>query len=165
MKVCNTEAMKIIKDLEEEKRLVIYDEDKLSVISYTQGEGKPIGAYDYRKTRQQISDIDGKIRAIRFALAKANCTVVVEEFGVTIAEALVMLAQWRKEYEQLDTLTDNVQCEREVLESGVIEYRETLYDVKTVQQDQKTLNHQIGRLQMAIDRANLTNLIEIPIGD
>ena len=74
---------------------------------------------------------------------------------MTVAEALVYLAQLKNEYAQLDSLTSRSQLTRRITPTGVIEYTECLYDVKSVEAAQRELNRTIGRLQVAIDRANL----------
>ena len=159
--MCHAEAMKRIKDYEEEKRLLIYNEDNRSTRSYKEGEETPAPTYDYLQTREKVAALDEQIRKIKFALAKNNCIAVVEGFDMTIAEALVYLAQLRKEYEQLDDLTARNQLARRITPTGVIEYTECLYDVKKVEEDQRQLNCKIGKLQVAIDRANLLNEISI----
>ena len=89
MKMCNSEAMKAIKELEEKKKNVIYNEDYRSRISYKENEEKVLSKYDYAKTRETVAEIDGRIRQIKHALAVCNCTTVIEDFGITIGEALV----------------------------------------------------------------------------
>ena len=42
-----------------------------------------------------------------------------------------------------------------------VEYTETLYDVLEAKKDYEKTNEEIMRLQMAIDRINLTNMIEV----
>lgn len=161
MKVCNAEAMKMIKELEEEKRMLIYNEDYRSTVSYKEGETKGAATYEYQKTRERVAGLDSEIRRIRFAIAKANCEIMVDGFDITISEALVLLAQLRGEYEQLKKLSGRMQISRRITTTGVVEYTECLYDVAQVEQEQKALNRKIGKLQVAIDRANLTNVIEV----
>lgn len=98
MKICNSEAMKLIKELEEKKKNVLYNENCRSRISYKEDEEKVLTKYVYAETREVIAEIDGKIRKIKHALAVCNCTAVVDDFGITIGEALVYLAQLNAEY-------------------------------------------------------------------
>lgn len=161
MKVCNSEAMKVIKELEEKKKNVIYTEDYRSRVSYKEGEEKICGKYDYSKTRAAVEEIDGRIRGIKHALAVCNCTAAVEGFGLTIGEALVYLAQLNAEYQQLGKLSGYDKLSRRITANGVLEYTECLYDPEKVVADMEELRAKIGKLQVAIDRANLTNFIEI----
>ena len=161
MKICNTEAMKRIKELEAQKEMLVDNEDRYCQVSYKEGENKIAGDYDYDDTRKKIDALDDEMRAIRCALSKANCTVKVDGFGVTIGEALVMLAQKQNKKAQLESLTENKQLSRNVTYNGVVEYTECVYDVKRVKDDLKMLRGEISALQMAIDRANLTNYITV----
>ena len=76
LKMCNAEAMKLIKDLEEEKKLLIYNEDNRATVSYKEGEAKPAPTYHYKETRERIAALDERIRKIKFELAKSNCAVL-----------------------------------------------------------------------------------------
>lgn len=161
MKMCNTEAMKKIKELETQKKMLVDNEDRYCQVSYKEGENKIAGDYDYDDTRMKIDALDDEMRAIRCALSKANCTVIVDGFDVTIGEALVMLAQKQNKKAQLESLTENKQITRNVTYNGVVEYTECVYDVKRVKEDLQVLRAEISALQMAIDRANLTNYITV----
>lgn len=161
MKMCNSEAMKAIKELEEKKRNVIYNEDYRSRISYKEGEEKVMTKYNYAETRKAIAEIDERIRKIKHALAVCNCTAVIDDFGITIGEALVYLAQLNAEYDQLDDLSEKDKLSRRITANGVLEYTECLYDPEEATRDCEALHSKICKLQVAIDRANLTNYIEV----
>ena len=161
MKMCNSEAMKAIKELEEKKSNVIYTEDYRSKVSYKEGEGKVLTKYDYAQTRKAVAEIDEKIRKIKHALAVCNCTAVVDDFNMTIGEALIYLAQLNAEYRQLDGLSENDKLSRRITANGVLEYTECLYDPEKAMKDCEALHSKICKLQVAIDRANLTNYIEV----
>ena len=161
MKVCHTQVMKLIKELVEQKRLLIEKEDENSVVSYKEGEERLPSEYDYAQMRAQLRALDDRVRALRGVLAKANCTVTVEPFGITVGEALVMLAQLQAEKVQVESLAGRRQISRRITPNGVVEYTECIYDVAGAGEDAKALREKIGELQMAIDRANLTNYVEI----
>ncbi len=161
MKMCNSEAMKAIKELEEKKSNIIYTEDYRSKVSYKEGEEKVLTKYDYAATRKAVAEIDERIRKIKHALAVCNCTAVVDDFDMTIGEALVYLAQLNAEYKQLDDLSQNDKLSRRITANGVLEYTECLYDPEEATRDCEALHSKICKLQVAIDRANLTNYIEV----
>lgn len=161
MKICNSEAMKMIKELESKKSKLIYNEDNHSKISYKEGETKVLPNYDYAQTREAVAAIDERIRKIKHALAVSNSKTLIDDFGITIGEALVYLAQLNCEYDQLDELSQSVKLSRRITPNGVIEYTECLYDPQQVEKDMENLHVKIGKLQVAIDRANLTNYIEV----
>ena len=85
----------------------------------------------------------------------------LDGFGVSICEGLILLAQYRKEYDRLSRLATRDQVTRRITPNGVLEYTECLYDVKEAAKAQKELNARIGKLQVAIDRANLVTEIDI----
>lgn len=72
MKVCHTEAMKLIKELEKQKDELIEFEDRNSTVSYKEGETPIDSGYAYETTREQIRAIDDRIRAVRTALGRAK---------------------------------------------------------------------------------------------
>ena len=53
------------------------------------------------------------------------------------------------------------QSEMEITNNGVVIREECLYDIKQAASDAEKLNNRISKLQVAIDRANLMNYIEI----
>lgn len=161
MRMCNSEAMKAIKELEEKKSNVIYTEDYRSKVSYKEGEEKVLTKYSYAQTRKAVAEIDEKIRRIKHALAVCNCTAVVDDFNMTIGEALVYLAQLNAEYRQLDGLSQNDKLSRRITANGVLEYTECLYAPEEATRDCEALHSKICKLQVAIDRANLTNYIDV----
>ena len=161
MKVCHMEAMKEIRLLEEQKQMLLNRESERFRVSYKEGECKVDTGYSYQKTREEIAVLDARIRQIKSALAAANCVCRLEEFDVTIGEALVMLAQWNAEYGRLFMLSSQQQITRRITQNGILEYTECLFDVEEVVKERNALKQRIGALQIAIDRANLLSQIEI----
>ena len=161
MKVCHMEAMKEIRLLEEKKQMLLERECERFRVSYKEGERKVDTGYSYRKTREEVTALDARIRRIKSVLAAANCTCRLEAFDVTIGEALVMLAQWNGEYGRLCMLSAQQQISRRITPNGILEYTECLYDVEEVTKERDALKQRIGALQIAIDRANLLSMIEI----
>ncbi|MCM1546199.1 MAG: hypothetical protein NC033_04095 [Clostridiales bacterium] len=161
MKMCNSEAMKAVRELEEKKRNILIVENGRSRIAYKEGEKKVLTNYDYAKTRKDIAEIDGRIRKIKHALAVCNCTAKIDDFNITIGEALVYLAQLNAEYSQLGGLGAYNKLSRRITANGVLEYTECLYEPDEVIKEAEELHAKICKLQVAIDRANLTNYIEV----
>ena len=161
MKVCNSEAMKYIKELERQKDILLYTENNRSTISYKEDEVKQASKYDYETTRKGIEELNEKIRKIKHLLSVANTTTIVDGFNMTIGEALVYLAQLNSEYEQVSRLAARDKVSRRITANGVLEYTECVYDPETAEAKQKEIYATIAKLQVAIDRANLTHFIEI----
>ena len=161
MKVCHTVAMKAIKEYEEQKRVLLESENRNCAVSYKENEKKITNDYNYDAVRKEVAIIDEKIRKVKSILAYANATVKVDTFNITIGEALVLLAQLQKEKEQVEYLASRTQLTRRITPNGVLEYTECSYDVEKAKKDAVDLRNKISNLQIAIDRANLTNYIEI----
>lgn len=160
MKVCHTEAMKILKELDQRKQQAICTEDMYCKVSYREGEAKTESDYDYFATREEIAEVDKRAMKIRAELTKANCTVKVND-ELTICEALIYLAQLQSRRMQLEDLAANCQLSRRITPNGTLEYTECTYDVKQAKLDLQQVRNEINSLQMAIDRANLNNYIEV----
>ncbi len=161
MKVCHKEAMKAVKELEQQKAYLLRSENRLCSVTFKDGEEKPSSDYNYKATRKEIARLDGEIRRIKQALAVANCAVKIDDFNITIGEALILLAQLNNEHAQLERLAEEVQLSRSITQTGIVVHRECLYDVKTAAKDADALNKKINKLQVALDRANLVNFVEI----
>ena len=161
MKICNSEAMKIIKSLEEELRGLRANENTNCQVSYKEGETKQIPDYNYKTTRTESEKILKRIREIKHALAVANSTYIIDDFNISIGEALVYLAQLNNEYSQLSYLSAKNKISRRITMNGVLEYTECLFEPEEVKKEQKALYEKIGKLQVSIDRANLNCFIEV----
>lgn len=162
MKKCNTELMKEIKILEEKKTDILNLEQEECKITYLDGEKKMSSLYSYDTVRKEVDDIDSKIRRYKSLLAYSNATTKVEEFDMTIGECLIYLASLNSKKTYLTSFASKKQKSRiSSTYNNKVEYTELLYDVNKVKQELEDLQRLIAKLQMAIDRTNLTNLIEI----
>lgn len=163
MKICLAEAIKMVKEYEEKKNNLIYAEDNRSLIVYKEGEVKPACKYDYDETRSAVWKCNDAIRKIKYLVAQANITAVVDGFDISIAEALVLLAQLSCEYNQLEDLSTHQQLTRSISSTGIVEYNEYMFDIDRVEADSIALKKKISRLQVAIDRANLNTYIDVDL--
>lgn len=162
MKKCNTELMKEIKILEEKKTDILNLEQEECKITYLDGEKKMSSLYSYDGVRKEVDDIDSKIRRYKSLLAYSNATTKVKEFDMTIGECLIYLASLNSKKTYLTSFASKKQKSRiSSTYNNKVEYTELLYDVNKVKQELEDLQRLIAKLQMAIDRTNLTNLIEI----
>ena len=161
MNLTHTEAIKEIKALEEKKALIIENEDNRNTFSYKEGEQIILPDYSYEQTRIEIAEIDSEVRKIKHALAKANCTVRLDGFDMSIGEGLIYLAQLSGEYDRLADMAEYQQKTREMTHTGVLEYTECMFNVKEVVKQKDALRRKINSLQVAIDKANLLSTIEI----
>jgi predicted transglutaminase-like protease len=93
----------------------------------------------------------------------SNPTTKVDGYDMTIAEALVYLAQLSQNKDRLVRLANREKLVRGSTSrySSNTEYTKACYDIAKAKEDLAKLNQTIAHLQMAIDRTNLTNLIAI----
>ena len=161
MKMCHSEVIKYIKELESKKNVLLRQESNDCTYTYQDETSKIVPVYDYKKTRKAIDILDTKIRKLRHALAVANCTVVVDEFNVTLGEALIMLAQYQNKCQLLSSMSSRQQISQRSSYSGKMEITCCNYDVEKVVKEYEELRLVIGRLQVAIDRANLTSYVDV----
>lgn len=162
MKKCNTEIMKDIKNLTLKKTELLNYEQRESLTTYSENEKQIVSDYNYVEVSKKIDEIDNTIRHLKQLLSYANSTVVVEGFNMTIAEALVYLAQLHSKMKRLEQLKNRAPLTRESpnYRSATVEYTKTNYDVELVQKEYDELLETIQKLQMAIDRTNLNNMID-----
>lgn len=163
MKMCHSEVIKYIKELESKKNVLLRQERANCTYSYQEETSKIIPPYSYAQTRTEVDALDTQIRKLRHALAVANCSVKVDEFDVTLGEALVMLAQFQNKCDVLTGLSSNQQLSQHSSYNGKMEITACNYDVETVVKECEALRIVINRLQVAIDRANLTNFVEVEL--
>lgn len=161
MQLCNAEIMKRIKQLNEEKEACLSYEQMHGTLSYREGEKPTADPYSYAETRAKVDEIDREVMHLRFLLAQANCTVILDGFGITIAEGLVKLAQLQNKASCLESLGDRPQISRRLTSNGILEFTECRYDAAAAREEVRAVREEIGALQIAIDRANLIHLIEL----
>ena len=158
---CNTEIMKDLKKIEEEKAILYAIEREQSVVKYISSEDKIIPDYKYEDTRSKLDELYKKEIYLKGLLQKANATVIVPEFNLTIADCLVYLAQLAEQSRELRVLANRQAKTRTLQYQKQVEYSEALYDINKAKADYEATQNLIVKLQMAIDRINLTNLIEV----
>ncbi|MBP5446156.1 MAG: hypothetical protein J6Y28_08300 [Acholeplasmatales bacterium] len=158
---CNTEIMKDLKQIYEEKNEILQKESSECMVSYISEEDKILTDYNYSEVRQKIDDLNKKEIYLRGLLAKSNATTIVPEFNMTIGDCLVYLAQLNEVSKRLSVLSCKRKKTRTLQYLKQVEYTEILYDVDKAKEDYEKTKQEIVKLQMAIDRVNLTNLIEV----
>ncbi len=161
MKMCHSEVIKYIKELENRKEVLLTQERTGRTYTHLEDGSKTVPDYNYSETRSEVDKLDAKIRHLRHLLAVANCNVNVDGFGVTIGEALVMLAQLQNKCELLREMSAFPQKSQRTTYSGKVEITECNYDVVEAGRDYEQVRQTINKLQVAIDRANLTNYVEV----
>ena len=168
-KVSNTEIMKLVRDIESQKEELVNFGNRNSFAKYTLEE-KPMAdltPYALVEQTNKIGSLDANIRYLKHLLNLSNATTIVEEFNITLGEALVYMAQISQTVKRFTLLanTDKVVRTSGNYMSTTPEYTEAKYDIDLAKQMLSTYKSTLSKLQMAIDKTNLTNEIEVKFAD
>jgi hypothetical protein len=161
MTMCNAEIIKKIKELEERKQEILLNERMNSTSAYQTEADKIETGYDFQTTRKAVAELNDEIRKLKHALNVANSTVIVDEFGMTVGECLILMAQLNNEKAELERMARAVPKSRHTVFNGTVEYIETNYDVGVCKSCLEMVKSNVIKLQLAIDRINLNNMIEV----
>ena len=161
MKLCNAELMKKVKLLEQSKNDILAEERRIHQVTYQTEKDKFDNGYNFADTRKRIDDIEAEIRKYKRLLNHSNATTMIEEFNMTLGECLVYMAQLNHQAYTLDELSKKEPITRRSTVNGVIEYTVLNYDKTECQEKLKWVLETISKLHVALDRTNLTNMIEV----
>lgn len=169
MQYTSSEANKLLKKLNSDyQTLLCFERDSRTFLAATGEDPETVRpAYDYRKTCADIDEISRQIRVIKHALNVFNATTVVEGFGMTIDELLVMLPQLSERVRVLDSMRSTLPKLRErTYGSGTnatIDYRYTNYDTAEAAADYERYYALLSKAQTALDLVNNTVKMEISL--
>lgn len=161
-------ANKHLRRLQDEKERLLRNEQEVSTYVLAEGEAEEPPAYDYEATRERVAQIDGEARAIRHALHLFNTQTVLPDRGITIDEALILLAQLSGRKDRLNALASR-QPKARLSEryfgggSGPVEYRYANYDVAQAEADYRAVADDIAALQLELDLVNQTEVFTVEL--
>ncbi len=164
MKICATQIMKIIKNLEKRKEEVILFERRNDVETFLSDEKRIPTKYNYNKVKSEIATLDTKTRKLKTILAKTNIETMLEDFDMSVSEGLIYLSQLSESLNRLKTQVTRDELNRVTpygSKRDIVEYQSLNYDLSKAKKDYDKLVHEINNLQMSIDRCNLNNYIEV----
>lgn len=167
MKYTSAEAAKLLKALNEQHEMLI--EKESSSCSFVAAVSEDIETvrpeYDYETTKQQLEEIERKIRTVKHAINVFNTTHKVPGFDMTIDEVLVYMPQLSERKRRLYPMASALPKKRERggAQSNIIDYRYTNYDVKKAEADMTAAGDLLARLQNALDIVNTTEKMEIEL--
>ena len=160
-------ANKQIRALEEEKSHILSNEREVCTYVLSVDEEEEPPAYDYAAVRASVADLDAKVRTLRCALHAFNVATILPESGISIDEALVLMAQLSNERSRLAALRSTLPKQRVSSDyfrgSKVVEYQYANYDVEQAEADFQQVSERIRQLQMEIDYANQTVTFEVDL--
>ena len=168
MEFTSASAYKYIKGLQDEKDRLLSAECEVCTYILSEDEESDPPAYDYAITRQRVDEIDQKTCAIRHALHRFNLQTTLPKSGMTIDEALIVLAQLSAKKRRLGMLASNLPKERlgdRTRGNGAraIEYKYANYDIAQAESDYEAVMATIASLQLEIDLANQTETFTVDI--
>jgi len=161
VKMCNTEILKKIKLLEQNKSDVLSEESRIHKVTYQDVKDRYDYGYSFSKTRDTVGNLDEEIRKLKHLINISNATVKVPEFSMTLGECLVYLAQLNREMMIVEKMAKKEPMVTNSTYGGKVEYTSLNYNKEEAQAKFEWLQNTVAQLQIAIDRTNLTNMIEV----
>ena len=167
MQVTSAQANKLLKQLGDEKRVILAKERDsaffTAAVTENLEEARP--EYDYAQTQNELTEIDRKIRKIKHAVNVFNSTYVIAEFEITIDEMLVWLPQLTEMSRKLDVMAQKLPKTRyrSAYNTNIIEYQYANYSTKQALSDYNDVTATLAAAQVALDTVNNTVVFEIDI--
>ena len=161
MKLCNSEIIKKIKVLEEKKSRILGEEETNHTTKYQKEFDLIDLGYDFNATRKAVEEINREVVKLKHALNVANATVNVSEFNMTIGECIVYMAQLNAEKRVIEPMSMIPAKKGTTTYGGAVEYTIANYDIDECKQKLSDVNETICKLQVSIDRVNLSHIIEV----
>lgn len=158
-KMTSAAANKYLRALDEEKTFYRVLEEEASTYILAESERQDPPAYDYLDVTEKLDELDRKICVVKHAINRFNLNTRLEEFDMTIDQALVCLAQLSRKKGRLDQMRrrqPKTRVSNSFSRSNLIEYEYVNYDLEQVRRDFEQVSDQISRLQMALDYCNQT---------
>lgn len=169
MKYTSSEANKLLKKLNEEKRILLDNEARSSVFNAALGEDvesvRP--AYSYSETVGKLSELNSKIRKLKHLINVFNATTIVDGFDMTIDEMLIYIPQLTEDKNRLYGLSARLPKERRSVggygSNTVIDYTYANYDVAKAEADYLAVCDLLARAQTALDVTNNSIIMEFDL--
>ena len=167
MTFTSASANKQIRVYEEEKEHLLRNEREVCTYVLSVDEEEEAPEYDYAAVRTQVSALDDKVRALRCALHRFNVATVLPQSGISIDEALVLMAQLNGERVRLASMRSTLPKRRVSSDyyrgSKTVEYEYANFDIEQAEADFQRVSEHIRELQMEIDFANQTVPFEVDL--
>lgn len=161
-KMCLTAAMKLLKDLEEEKSQLLQSERENSTYQVVNGVETEPPEYNFSVTQSRLEAIDETVSNIRHAINAANAVKLVGETGLTVDQILVTMAQANLRMETLQRMSTRPKKSQPRFQ-GALESQQVIictnYDPAEVKKHYKIMREKVTNLQMALDLHNLSTEI------
>ena len=167
MNYTSAQAAKLLSKLQQDFERLTFQEENSKTFLASVGEDvesvRP--EYNYDETKNQLSDLEIKIRKVKHAINAFNTTTVIPEFDMTIDEMLVYIPQLSKKKAKLKEMANALPKARSrgYDRSNIIDYKYINYDLNTVRADLDAITEELSNAQLALDSINHTAMISIDI--
>ncbi len=169
-KMTSAYANKMIKKLEEDKEYWLQNEAESRTYVVAVNELPVVPDYNYEEVAAKLAEIDRKIVSIRHSLNLANATARVKVGGreMSVDTILIRMAQLNKRKGSLDWMRKQLPRVRLSSNSYSVktvaaEYKYINYDPAIVSRDYEAVTGELTELQIALDRYNQMELIDVEI--
>lgn len=165
MKLTPDGAQKLIHSLEEDRKQLVDQINKLAIFVVAVSEGDPEELrpeFDFTATVDAIRSIDEKIRKIKHGRNVFNTTTFLPEESITVDEALVLMATLNNNYGYFADLGNRQPKTRNRTQyKGDIEYTYTNYNIGEAKKLAKDIYERILEIQSKLNLVNSTYNFEI----
>ena len=165
MKLTPDGAQKLIHSLEEDRKQLVDQINKLAIFVVAVSEGDPEELrpeFDFTVTVDAIRSIDEKIRKIKHGRNVFNTTTFLPEESITVDEALVLMATLNNNYGYFADLGNRQPKTRNRTQyKGDIEYTYTNYNIGEAKKLAKDMYERILEIQSKLNLVNSTYNFEI----
>ena len=164
MKMNSDYANKLCKKLVEEEKSILSYESTARTYSHTPSEKPTIPAYSFQETETKLREVRGKIAGLKRAINKFNTSEILENYGITIDQALFQMSVMHGDKARLAEMLQIPEVSRS-REYGSKEPDITHrnFSVDEVQARYDELCEDLMKLQQAINIANLTIEFDVDI--
>ena len=167
MNCTSAQANKLLKQLQEEQIALQRKEtqSRTFVAAITEDIELARPAHDYDATQQRLAKIERDIRVIKHAINAFNLSHTVEGFNMTVDQILVYIPQLSARKEKLSRMAGVLEKTRlnNTGRSNIIEYEYANYDVRRAMEDYTAVSEELSRAQVALDRLNNTETMQIEL--
>ena len=157
-------ANKTIKNLQAEIDSLLQTESLNRTYSYGVSEQPEIPEYSFTDTQARLGILRKKIALLRHAINRFNVTTKVQDFDMTVDEALGYMSMLNTENKRLyDMLRIPEKARERTYGSREADFVCRNFDVAQVQEEYDRVSEELLRIQQAINIANLTVNFEVDI--
>ena len=165
-KITLGEVLKLAKEAEGKIGELRNLRDEVSTISYALNEDPVQPEASVEELTTEINVLSAKVRYLRQMVAAMNLKTATDyklnEHEITLAEALILLGQMLQDRRYIEKMAKRRPKTRDTDFQGNVEYTETTYDLDGMKKQLKSLDSDIRKLRITIDKANINTEVDIP---